>query len=99
MMSRTAFAFFAVLVVMIVCMSSIWLVPTGQGSFSASHGPISALRARQAALRLMNWISAIVSTVAGSAPIYIARFCRRGRAESKLQEIPYSLSLVCTLQC
>lgn len=99
MYSRFAFAVFAVLVVVIICASSIWLVPAGQGPFSASHGPVSALRARRAALRLMNWISALVSFVLGSAAIGIGSAGRRERAELTIREIAPPVSLFCPLQC
>lgn len=99
MLARPTISVFVLVVMVLVCVSSICLVPAGQGPFSAAHGPVTALRARRAAFRLMYWISALVAAVVGfeTASVWLSGW--RERTFDKVPETPHHLSLICTLQC
>jgi hypothetical protein len=45
-----------VALILIVCISSIWLIPAGRGSFSAVHGPNSIFVAKRAVGRMLSFI-------------------------------------------
>lgn len=51
-----ALVLLALVIALLVCFSSIWLVPDGQGPFSAVHGPISHLKAWRDSVRVLSSI-------------------------------------------
>jgi hypothetical protein len=62
MPSRLAFMLLALVVAALVCASSIWLLPVGQGPFSAVHGPTSYLQAQRVAARVFSGIRLMLVT-------------------------------------
>jgi hypothetical protein len=99
MLSRSAIPLLAFLVVMLLCVSSIGLVPVGQGSFSAVRGPVSALRARRAAIMLLYWIKAIAFCVSSKPIIPIRKFEQQELFVHPDSGICLSLPQICMLQC
>lgn len=60
-------------IVAIVCVLSIFLFPAAAGSYSAVHGPVTALRAMRSSIRLRWAIAVAAFSFFGIA----AQFCRR----------------------
>ena len=60
MSTRPAWMLLGIVLALLVCISSIWLLPAGEGSFSAVHGPTSPLLAWRSAIRVISCIRAIL---------------------------------------
>ena len=101
MLRQPLFLFATILVMALVCASSIWLIPVGHGPFPAVYGPMSALRAHRAALLLLYSISAIFAAMIGFA---LASLFSADRRKQSVHPAPTTLSLtglslVCVFRC
>jgi hypothetical protein len=97
MPSRLAWTLLVLLVAALVCASSIWLLPAGQGSFSAVHGPTSHLIARRTAARVFSGIRLMLV-----AALLTANAFRALKVEFVANSAPPPsdrLSLICILTC
>ena len=98
MPSRLAWMLLALLVALLVCASSIWLLPAGQGPFSAVHGPASHLTPRRTAARVFSGIRLMLVAALLAVP---ANAFPAGRTEilGSAPAPPNRLSLICVLSC
>lgn len=96
MPTRLAFLLLAAALALLVCASSIWLVPYGQGPFSAFYGPASMLLASRVAARLSASIGArllLLRLTAAAGPSV-------GSADPGHALPAFDLaSLICVLNC
>ena len=103
MLPRLALILLVVFLALLVCASSIWLLPAGQGSFSAVHGPTSHLVARRNAARVLLSIRfnirlmLVAATV--QAPTIVFPVGHSAAANGTDACAPVRLSPICPLLC
>ncbi len=83
MRSGRAVVLVAIVLALVVLASSVWLLPAGQGPFSAVNGPTSHLKAWREAARLRSCMSllsvAAVLMVLANAPLVTPVFAAEDR--------------------
>jgi len=96
---RLALMLFVTLLALVVCASSVWLIPAGQGPFSAAYGPISIFQAQRAAARLVSCIRLTLPATLVAVDISSYGASRMEFATVLEPAIPDLPSSICVLQC
>ena len=96
---RLALTLFVAVLTLMVCSSSVWLIPAGQGPFSAAYGPISIFQAQRAAARLVSCIRSTLPATLVAAAIGSYFSSRLDFAAAPGPAIPDPPSSICILQC
>ena len=96
---RLALTLFVTVLTLMVCASSVWLIPAGQGPFSAAYGPISIFQAQRAAARLVSCIRLTHTATLLALDISSYGASRMEFATVPGPAIPDLPSSICILQC
>ena len=101
MAGRLSFVMLAALIVLVmacVCCLSIWHMPSGRGPFSATHGPVTALRAWRAAMSLLCSICVLVAAALVARTTRALALARRELREILASPSAVPFSTLCTLR-
>ena len=96
---RLALTLFVAVLTLMVCASSVWLIPAGQGPFSAAYGPISIFQAQRAAARLVSCIRLTLPATLVAVNISSYGASRIEFTTVLGLAIPDLPSSICILQC
>jgi hypothetical protein len=88
----------AVVALTLIAVALIFFVPVSSGPFAATHGPVSALRARRIALRLRLALAAVITV---ARIVFAHCYVSLGALPGSASAVPSSNSptLNCVLLC